>query len=147
MKAILVKNQREWNRLLQKRQLYWANGAPVIIEWIQSKNLSNGILLYMIDKSTIDCFEEGNPSNIETQTVDEYLQSESLVTINLNDYQHGVVVEPDYKALYEALVESVKDAKAEMSKKFYENIEEGFVLRADAFTDAIEILTDKTNVL
>jgi hypothetical protein len=33
-----------------------------------------------------------------------------------------------------------------MGKKFHQELENGFVLRADAFTDAIQILTEKTGL-
>jgi hypothetical protein len=66
--------------------------------------------------------------------------------------QSNEVTEPDYKALYENLLQGVKDAKAEMeaNEMYYatihmqDDIERGMEL---AYETSAEILTNKTNVL
>ena len=57
--------------------------------------------------------------------------------------QPNEVTEPDYKALYENLLQGVKDAKTEMNRvKKFQNYD-----YHSGFNEAISILTDKTGIL
>ena len=68
--------------------------------------------------------------------------------------QPNEATEPDYKALYETLLQGVKDAKAEMERRAIKANEIGnkekdndAIFAAFGLNMALEILTDKTNVL
>jgi hypothetical protein len=50
------------------------------------------------------------------------------------------------EAKYETLLQGVKDAKEAIKEEFTNALELDGVIRADAYTDCIQILTDKTGV-
>lgn len=155
MKPILVRNQEEWTRLAPVLNL---SHAP----YLPSAAVKKAAKVVLLDQPFLGYYSWTFASMYkeEAQSVDEYLalqepkfETENVVTINLLDYQHGVILEPDHKALYEAekakyekLLQGVRDAKAGINTRFKQKLDSNEILIADAYTDCLQIITEKTGV-
>jgi hypothetical protein len=182
MKPILVKNQSEWNRLapvLEALRYVWfkSNEKPTEVDIWGRWTIPFCII---IKGNEMSC--TANLSNF--QTVDEYLQAQEPTSAKNAtiepDYKalyeellakHEKPCDPqrlcchnatqklkgqlgESVALYETLLQGVKDAKAEMVAKAIKADEIGNKLRdndyhftSNGISLAIKILTDKTGIL
>jgi hypothetical protein len=163
MKPILVKNQSEWERLapvLEALEYVWfkSNQKPTQVDIWDRWTMSFCII---IKGNEISC--TANISNF--QTVDEYLQAQepndkplfNMPIYKPTDYKEMEIENKRLKAIetkYETLLQGVKDAKAEMERRAIKANEIGnkekdndAIFAAFGLNMALEILTDKTNVL
>jgi hypothetical protein len=120
-------------------------------------NLNDEDMLY-VDKDGLiySCLGANyrNPANKLNQTLSKIPAKEFLLRLEGEWEQPNEVTEPDYKALYTELLQGVKDAKAEMEAREIKAYEIGnkekdndAIFAAFGLNMALEILTDKTNVL
>ena len=113
-------------------------------------NLNDEDMLY-VDKDGLiySCLGANyrNPANKLNQTLSKIPAKEFLLRLEGEWEQPNEVTEPDYKALYETLLQGVKDAKAEMNNQFRKKLYANTIILGMAYNNCIEILTEKTYVL